>query len=85
MATRIGRPPKPGQVYRFEFYYRYIPGEDPPELKALLETILAANGRKRRDILRTALLGGAQQAQETATQPEDSEDSRLFEAMFDAF
>ena len=83
--TRIGRPRKCGAVYRFDFYYRFIPGEDPPELKTLLESIVQASGRKRRDILRAALLGGAQQARETATNAEDSDVSGLFDEMFDQF
>lgn len=80
-----GRPAKPGKVYEFDFYYRFIPGEDPPELEALLESILRAEGRKRRDILRAALLGGAQQAEETAHRTEDSDIAGLFDQMFDEF
>ena len=82
---RAGRPPEPGKVYRFELYYRLIPGEDPPELEALLESIVQASGRKRRDILRAALLGGLNRAQETAANTEDSEISGLFDEMFDDF
>ena len=40
---------------------------------------------KRRDILRAALLGGLNRAQETATNTEDSEISGLFDEMFDDF
>jgi hypothetical protein len=80
-----GRPTSPGDVYQFNFYYRFIPGEDPPELKALLESIIQVTGRKRRDILRSALLGGAREARETATSAEDSEISGLFDDMFDDF
>jgi hypothetical protein len=85
VAGRSGRNPKPGEVYRFEFYYRFIPGEDPPELKALLDSIIAARGRKRRDILRAALLGGSDQAHKTAAQVEDSDIADLFEDMFADF
>lgn len=85
MSTKMGRPKKSGVVYQFPFYYRFIPGEDPPELKALLESIVAANGQKRRDILRAALLGGAQQAQSTADQVEDIAVSNLLEDMFADF
>lgn len=85
MARKKGRPPKPGQVYEFDFYYRFVPGEDPPELAQLLEAIIQAKGRKRRDILRAALLGGAQQAQETAAHAEDSDIAGLFDDMFAAF
>ncbi len=80
-----GRPAKPGTVYEFDFYYRFTPGEDPPELETLLESIIRATGRKRRDILRAALLGGAQQAGETADRAEDSDIAGLFEEMFDDF
>jgi hypothetical protein len=83
--SRSGRPKKPGKVYEFNFYYRWIPGEDPPELKAVLEELLAATGRKRRDILRAALLGGAGDAQDEATKVEDSEDSTLIDDMFAGF
>ena len=80
-----GRPKKPGRVFEFHFYYRFTPGLDPPELELLLQSIAQASGRKRRDILRAALLGGAQQAQETAARPEDSEIANLFDEMFDEF
>jgi hypothetical protein len=85
MSPKKGRPPKAGQVYEFDFYYRFIPGQDPPELATLLESIIQAQGWKRRDILRAALLGGAQQAQETAAQAEDSEVAGLFDTMFSDF
>jgi hypothetical protein len=85
VAGKSGRNKKPGKVYRFDFYYRFMPGEDPPELKALLESIVQANGRKRRDILKAALLGGLNRAQETAANTEDSEISGLFDEMFDDF
>jgi hypothetical protein len=85
VAGKSGRPEAGGRVYSFTFYYRFVPGEDPPELGTLLETISQARGRKRRDILRAALLGGAQQARETATNAEDSDVSGLFDEMFDQF
>lgn len=85
MAARKGRPTKPGKVYEFDFYYRFTPGEDPPELEALLDSIIAAKGRKRRDILRAALLGGSKQAQATAAQSEDSEIAGLFDDMLTDF
>ena len=31
IAGKSGRTKKPGKVYRFDFYYRFIPGEDPFE------------------------------------------------------
>ncbi len=80
-----GRPKKSGKVYRFEFYYRIVSSEDPPELEALLDSIIASKGVKRRDILRAALLGGAQQAHQTAEQAEDSQDNEMFTGMFDDF
>jgi len=83
--TKRGRPAKPGRVYEFDFYYRFIPGEDPPELETLLESLVRVTGRKRRDILRAALLGGLNRAQETAATTEDSEISGLFDEMFDDF
>ena len=50
-----------------------------------MESIVQASGRKRRDILRAALLGGLNRAQETAATTEDSEISGLFDEMFDDF
>ncbi len=82
---RSGPPKKPGTVYKFDFYYRFTPGEDPPELESLLGSIVQAKGRKRRDIIRAALLGGSQQAQDVATQAEDSEGAGLIGGMFDDF
>lgn len=88
MKTRkpgAGRPPKPGKVYRFELYYRLIPGEDPPELEELLQSIVQAKGRKRRDIIRAALLGGLGQAKQTAASTEDSETTGILDDMLDNF
>lgn len=82
---RSGRNSKIGEVYRFTFYYRWIPGQDPPELKTLLQTLAETNGRKRRDILQAALLGGAQRAWDVAAKSEDSEDSTSFDEMFANF
>lgn len=82
---RSGRKEAPGRVFKFFFYYRYVPGQDPPELEALLEAMVASRGAKRHDILRSALLGGARQAQETADRAEDSQVTGLLEAMFDEF
>lgn len=82
---RSGRNSKNGQVYRFWCYYRWQPGLDPPELKALLDQLAQAGGRKRRDILRAALLGGAQQGQDVAAGLEDSEDTALLDDMFADF
>jgi hypothetical protein len=85
VAGRSGRHEASGKVYSFTFYYRFVPGEDPPDLEALLESIIQARGRKRRDILRAALLGGLNRGQETAATTEDSEISGLFDEMFDDF
>ncbi len=82
---RSGRNKKSGTVYEFNFYYRFNPAEDPPELEKLLDSIIQAKGRKRRDIIRAALLEGSQQAQEVATQVENSEGSSLIGDMFDSF
>lgn len=85
IAGKSGRKRQPGQVYQFTFFYRFIPGEDPPELQETLEAIVQARGRKRQDILRAALLQGASQARATAVQVEDSESAALFLEMFDDF
>ncbi len=85
VAGKSGRTSTIGNVYEFHFYYRFIPSEDPPELEALLDSIIASKGVKRRDILRAALLGGAQQAHQTAEQAEDSQDNEMFTGMFDDF
>ena len=85
VTGKSGRPKELGRVFQFFFYYRFRPGDDPPELESLLESIIQAKGRKRRDILRAALLGGLNRAQETAANTEDSEISGLFDEMFDNF
>ncbi|MFC1975753.1 hypothetical protein ACFLXQ_05095 [Chloroflexota bacterium] len=82
---KSGRRKKPGKVYEFDFYYRLVPGEDPPELEEILDSIIAAKGRKRRDILRSALLGGSKQAQDTAAKSEDSDIADRFDEMFTDF
>lgn len=82
---RSGRRAAGGRIYEFHFYYRLVPGQDPPELEALLDSIVAAKGRKRGDIIRAALLGGAGQAKSTAERVEDSEISNLFDEMFADF
>ena len=80
-----GRPKQPGQTYEFHFYYRFNPVEDPPELADLLDALTQAKGRKRRDILRTALLGGVQQAQATADRVEDSAIAGALDKLCDDF
>ena len=70
---KSGRNRSIGKVYEFHFYYNLDPATDPPELETLLDFLIQAKGRKRRDILRSALLGGAQQAQVTAARTDDSE------------
>lgn len=84
-AGRSGRKTDIGTVYRFEVYYRFIPGVDPTELKDLFEQIILAKGRKRRDIIQSALLGGAQQAHATAISSEDSQMTHLLDEMFENF
>jgi hypothetical protein len=54
-------------------------------LQDILAAITGAKSCKRADILRAALLGGAQQAQRTAARTEDSQAAGLLEAMFDDF
>jgi hypothetical protein len=83
-TKQSGRHQKPGKVYQFDFYYRLEP-DDPPQLAALLEAIVQAKGRKRRDILRAALLGGASQAQHTASRVENSESAELLDDLLSDF
>ena len=80
-----GRPRRVEKTYEFHFYYRLNPAEDPPELAALLEALVQANGRKRRDILRSALLGGAQQVHNIAAGAEDSQTAQTLGEMFSDF
>jgi len=79
-----GRKPAPGTVY-YLGRLRFRPGMDPPELERLLESIIAAPAGKRADILRAALLGGASEAQETASKAEDSVTETLLDDMLGAF
>jgi hypothetical protein len=69
-------------LYRFSLRCR--PGIDPPELEALLEAMTAARGAQRADIVRSALLSGAAQAQALAA-VEDSETVTLLEDILAAF
>ena len=84
-AGKSGRVKITGKVYRFYFYYRLDPASDPPELGEVLDSIIQAKGRKRRDIIRSAFLGGAQQAQVTAARTDDSEILQDVGDMFSAF
>ncbi len=79
-----GRRPGIGKVY-YLGRLRYRPGLDSPELEALLEAIAAARGAKRADILRSALLGGASQAQATASAAEDSQTRAALDDMLAGF
>ncbi|MBE7472314.1 MAG: hypothetical protein HS114_24535 [Anaerolineales bacterium] len=47
IVGKSGRKRRPGKVYQFTFFYRFLPGEDPPELAEMLEAITRARGRKR--------------------------------------
>lgn len=78
-----GRRRATGILYRLSF--RFEPGVDPPELRVLLESVKEAKGRKRRDIMRIALLGGLQQAYAVAAAAEDSETAGLIDGMFEDF
>lgn len=83
VSGRSGRRRQPGRLYRFSLRYR--PGIDPPELETLLETMTAARGAQRADIVRSALLGGAAQAQVLAAAVEDTETVTLLEDILAAF
>lgn len=84
VSGKSGRRRKPGKVY-YLGRLRFRPGQDPPELQDILNAIAEAGPRKRADILRAALLGGAQQAQDTADRVEDSQATGLLKALFDEF
>lgn len=66
----MGRYPKPGTVY-YLGRIRYDPGEDPPELKEILETIAASPPDQRPAIIKAALLEGRLAAQAEASKDED--------------
>ncbi len=83
LAGRSGRRKAAGKLYRFS--YRFDPDEDPSELGALLEAITSARGRKRQDILRAALQGGAKPAEQVAATLEDSATADVLEDMFADF
>ena len=84
-AGKSGRKKKTGKAYRFSFYYRVMPGEDPPELEGLLESIVQARGRKRREILQAALLGGIEQGRDEAAKQEDTQTTALLDDMMGSF
>lgn len=83
LIGRSGRRKAAGKLYRFS--YRFDPEEDPPELEALLEAISQARGRKRQDILRAALQGGAKPAKQVAALLEDSATADVLDNMFANF
>jgi hypothetical protein len=83
LLGKSGRRPKPGKLYRF--WLRFRPGIDPPELQVLLDSIEAASGEKKAAILRSALLGGAQQAATEAAAVEDTETADLIDDLFSEF
>lgn len=83
--SKTGRPRKSGRTYEFDFYYRVTSGEDPPELEELLQSMVRAKGRKRRDIIRAALLGGIRQGQDTAAKNEDSETAGILDDLLGNF
>jgi hypothetical protein len=84
-AGKSGRKKKSGTTYRFDFYYRVLPGEDPPELEELLKSIVQARGRKRREILQAALLGGIEQGRNEAAKQEDTETASILDDMMGSF
>jgi hypothetical protein len=79
-----GRPPSPGKVY-YLGRLRYRPGVDPPELEDLLEEIEEAGPARRREILRTALLGGIEQGATQAGAVEDEEVTNLMDDLLGGF
>ena len=82
--ARRGRPPKAGTVY-YLGRLRYRPGVDPPELQDILQAIEEAGPARRRDILRAALLGGADEAQARADSPEDDEVTGMMDDLLGGF
>ncbi len=80
---KSGRKPSPGKYYRFGLRFR--PGIDPPELRDLLENIAAAPPAQRGELLRTALISGADNAMTPATSPEDAEIENMLNDLFDSF
>jgi hypothetical protein len=80
-----GRQRSSGKVYEFHFYYRFDPRKDPPELEALLEAIVQANGQDRQNILRAALLGGSRQAQAVTLEAGQTEDTAGLNDMLAGF
>jgi hypothetical protein len=80
MPPKRGRPKAPGKYYRFGIRFR--PGLDPEELETLLERIEAAQGEAKAAILRAALLGGAEKAEEAAGQ-EAEEVGDILDGLFD--
>jgi len=85
IAGKSGRKKKSGTAYEFWFYYRVMPGEDPPELEELLKSIVQARGRKRREILQAALLGGIEQGHNEAAKEEDTTTTTILDDMMGSF
>lgn len=64
-----GRPPESGETYTI--YFRYRPERDPPELKELLDRIMAARGEERAILFRNALLDGLTSNNDPTPEPDD--------------
>jgi len=79
-----GRPRKAGKVY-YLGRLRFRPGQDPPELEALLDEIEAASPGRKAEILRAALIGGMTEGRVEANQVEDSETSELLGGLLEGF
>jgi hypothetical protein len=78
---RSGRKPKPGTLYHF--YVRFDPTKHPPELKVILDRIMAARGQERQELIIAGLLGLDQADTLPQTSPvEDPEVTGLLDDMF---
>ena len=76
----MGRPKAPGKLY--QLYVRFIPGQHPPELEALLERIANTPPGKRNKIIAQALIGGAEQINDQSIGSEDFETTDLLDDLF---
>lgn len=85
VKAKSGRRKKLGRVY-YLGRYRFVPGLDPPELEAVLRAIAGAgDASRRRDIIKAALLSGANEARQAATTVESTLITGIVEDMLADF
>jgi len=80
----MGRPRAAGEVY-YLGRVRWVPGVDPPELRAFLEEFAGAEPERKQAILKAALVGGLEEGAAEAGQVEDAETRAVLAGLLGEF